>query len=504
MPRRGQAHTLRHTDASCRYATAEKPLLSQGRAGRPKAGTPLKWIKDMSDQTRANQRSMDLAKVSTATATAIAVADMIGIGVFTSLGFQVGGIPSAFSLVTLWVVGGITALCGALCYAELAAALPRSGGEYNFLSRIYHPAVGFLAGWISATVGFAAPIAVAAMAFGQYFQGAFPGLLDGVVAPPTVSLALGLALAWMVSAVHLGGLAHSSLLQNVSTAIKVLLIIGFIVAGFAFGTPQPISFAPSAQDIGYILSAPFAISLVYVMYSYSGWNAATYIINEVRDPERSLPRSLLVATLIVLVLYVLLNAVFLYTTPMAKMAGQIDVAKVVGAEVFGATGGRLVAGLICIGLISAVSAMVWIGPRVTVAIGEDLPGLRILARKTKAGVPAMAILLQLAVVTVMLLTQKFETVVNYIQFSLTFCTFLAVLGVIVLRFTRPELTRPYRVWAYPVTPLIFLGVTGYMMFFQLTQKPVESVAGLLTMLAGLVVFAVSRRLAPGSSAAVPG
>jgi APA family basic amino acid/polyamine antiporter len=450
----------------------------------------------MSSQTStaaSDQRSIDLAKVSAVTATAIAVADMIGIGVFTSLGFQVRGIPSAFSLVMLWVVGGLTALCGALSYAELAAALPRSGGEYNFLSRIYHPAVGFLAGWISATVGFAAPIAVAAMAFGTYFMGAFPGFLSGILSPGPTSLILGLALAWIVSLVHLSGLRQSSVLQNVSTAIKVLLIVGFIVAGFAFGRPQPISFAPSAQDLGYIFSAPFAISLVFVMYSYSGWNAATYIINEVRDPERTLPRSLLVATLIVLVLYVALNAVFLYTTPMAKMAGQINVAQIAGAEIFGDAGGRLVAALICIGLVSAVSAMVWIGPRVTMVIGEDLPGLRVFARTTSAGVPAPAILLQLAVVTLLLFTQSFEAVVDYIQFSLTVCTFLAVLGVIVLRWTQPELKRPYRVWAYPLTPVAFLLVTGFMMYYLITQRPLQSLAGALTMLAGLLVFAVSRR-----------
>jgi basic amino acid/polyamine antiporter, APA family len=453
----------------------------------------------MSDQTRADQRSMDLAKVSTLTATAIAVADMIGVGVFTSLGFQVGGIPSAFALVMLWVVGGITALCGALSYSELAAALPRSGGEYNFLSRIYHPAVGFLAGWISATVGFAAPIAVAAMAFGSYFMGAVPGFLGGLIAPSAASLILGLALAWIVSLVHLTGLRQGSLFQNVSTAIKVLLIAGFIVAGIAFGTPQPITFAPSSQDLGYIFSAPFAISLVFVMYSYSGWNAATYIINEVRDPERSLPRALLAATLIVLALYVALNAVFLYTTPMGKMAGQMDVARVVGAQIFGEAGGRLVAGLICIGLVSAVSAMVWIGPRVTMVIGEDLPGLGFFARKTRSGVPATAILFQLAVITVLLFTQSFEAVIDYIQFSLTVCTFLAVLGVIVLRWTQPALRRPYRVWAYPLTPVVFLLVTGYMLYFMITQKPMQSIAGLLTMLAGLVVFAVSRLLAPSGA-----
>jgi APA family basic amino acid/polyamine antiporter len=439
----------------------------------------------------ADQRPKTAAKVSTATATAIAVADMIGIGVFTSLGFQVRGLPSAFSLMMLWVVGGITALCGALAYAELAAALPRSGGEYNFLKRIYHPAVGFLAGWISATVGFAVPIAVAAMAFGTYLEGVLPGT------PP---LLLGLALAWIVSIVHLAGVRQGSLLQNVSTAIKVVLIAGFIVAGFALGTPQPISFAPSAQDLGYILSAPFAISLVFVMYSYSGWNAATYIINEVRDPERTLPRSLLAATLIVLALYVALNAVFLYTTPMERMAGQINVAQIAGAEVFGDAGGRLVAALICVGLVSSVSAMVWIGPRVTMVIGEDLPGLRIFARTTGTGVPAAAILFQLAVVTLLLFTQSFEAVIDYIQFSLTACTFLAVLGVIVLRVTQPGLKRPYRVWGYPLTPVVFLLVTGFMMYYMVTHRPAQSLAGALTMLAGLAVFAMTRRAAAPSPA----
>ena len=441
-------------------------------------------MQDGSGTARSDQRRVDIAKVSTVTATAIAVADMIGIGVFTSLGFQVRGIPSAFSLVMLWVVGGITALCGALSYAELAAALPRSGGEYNFLSRIYHPAVGFLAGWVSATVGFAAPIALAAMAFGTYFEGVFPG------SPPLV---LGLALVWIISFVHISGIQHSSLFQNISTAIKVVLIAAFIVAGFAYGSRQPISFAPSAQDLHYIVSAPFAVSLVFVMYSYSGWNAATYIINEVRDPEKSLPRSLLAATLIVLALYVGLNAVFLYTTPMEKMAGQINVAQIVGNHIFGESGGRIVAGLICVGLVSAASAMIWIGPRVTMVIGEDIPALRFFARTTNAGVPATAILFQLAVVTLLLFTQSFEAIIDYIQFSLTFCTFLAVLGVIVLRYTQPELKRPYRVWAYPLTPIIFLLVTGFMMFYLLSERPLQSAASVLTMLVGLVVFAISRR-----------
>ncbi|HML41373.1 MAG TPA: amino acid permease [Hyphomicrobium zavarzinii] len=426
----------------------------------------------------------DRRTVSTTTATAIAIADMIGIGVFTSLGFQLAAIPSGFSILMLWIVGGAAALCGALAYAELAVAFPRSGGEYNFLSRIYHPALGFMAGWISATVGFAAPVALAAMAFGEYFAGVVPG------APP---LFVGLAVAWAVTLILLSGAKLSTTFQNVSTLIKVALIAVFIIAGFSVAEPQPISFLPQPGDIGHILSAPFAVSLVFVMYSYSGWNAATYIAGDVRTPERSIPVAMLVATLIVVLLYVLLNAVFLYTTPMAAMTGQLNVAQVAGEHIFGATGGRIVAGLICVGLVSAISAMMWIGPRVTVAMGEDFPLLSLFSQRSRSGVPTIALLFQISVVTVLLLTQSFETVLEFIQFSLTLCSFLAVLGVIVLRVTQPGLPRPYRVWAYPLTPLVFLGVTGFMMYYLFSERPLQSLASLGLMASGLVLFFLSKR-----------
>jgi APA family basic amino acid/polyamine antiporter len=422
--------------------------------------------------------------VSVLTATALAVADMIGIGVFTSLGFQVKDIPSAFPVLLLWTVGGIAALGGALAYAELAAAFPRSGGEYNFLSRIYHPAVGFLAGWVSATVGFAAPVALAAMAFGEYFQGLVPD------APP---LAIGLAVVWLVSLVHLTGVRHGSTFQNASTLLKVALIVVLIAAGLSLADPQPISFAPSAQDLSYIAGAPFAVSLVFVMYSYSGWNAATYIAGEVEDPQRNLPLSIIVATAIVITLYVALNFVFLYTTPIAKLAGQLNVAQIAGEHIFGPKGGLIVGALICLGLVSSISAMTWIGPRVTMSMGEDLALLRPFSRRTSAGVPALAILFQLLVVTLMLMTRSFEAVLEYIQFSLTLCAFLAVLGVIVLRTTMPGLIRPYRTWGYPVTPFVFLAVTAFMMYYLVLERPAQSLAGLATVLAGLAVYFVSRR-----------
>jgi len=301
---------------------------------------------------------------------------------------------------------------------------------------------------------------------------------------------------WLVTAVQLAGIQQAAVFQNVSTLLKVALILLFIIAGFTFGERQPISFVPSAADFGYVLSGPFFISLFYVMYSYAGWNAATYIAGEIRDPRRDLPLSMLIAVATVTVLYVALNAVFLYTTPIAKLAGQLDVGLVAGKQIFGDAGGRMVGALICIGLVSAVSAMMWIGPRVTMAMGEDLPLLAVFARKTRSGVPAVAILLQAAVATLMLWTETFESVVKFVQFSLTFCSFLAVLGVIVLRYTRPELPRPYRVWAYPLPPLLFLAMSLFMMIYLLREQPREALIGVAIMLTGLVIYLVSWIVSP--------
>ena len=312
--------------------------------------------------------------VSLGVAVAIVVADMVGVGVFTSLGFQVKDIPTGFSILLLWVVGGIVALCGVFSYGELGAMFPRSSGEYNFLGRAYHPAFGFVAGFVSATVGFAAPVALAAMAFGEYGRAILPD------APP---MALAVGVVWLVALVQLTGVKHSSTFQLIATILKVVLIVAFLACGFVIGTPQPVSFAPQASDFSHIISAPFAISLVFVMYSFSGWNAATYIIGEMKEPERNLPRAMLFGTLIVLVLYVALNAVFLHTAPVDKLAGQLDVARVSGSYIFGEVGGRIVGGMICIGLISSISAMMWIGPRVTMTMGEDIPALRIFSRSDR-------------------------------------------------------------------------------------------------------------------------
>ena len=215
--------------------------------------------------------------------------------------------------------------------------------------------------------------------------------------------------------------------------------------------PQPVSFAPSSSDFAHIVSAPFAISLVFVMYSFSGWNAATYIIGEMRQPERNVPRAMLAGTLIVLVLYVALNAVFLHTAPIDKLAGQLDVARISGSYIFGEFGGRIVGAMICFGLISSISAMMWIGPRVMMTMGEDIPVLRLFARRSSSGAPAYAILFQLAVASLMLFTRSFEAVLDFIQFA------LAVLLVLHRARRHQAAHHPPR----PAAALSRLGIPGH-------------------------------------------
>ena len=421
--------------------------------------------------------------VKTLAATALVVADMIGVGVFTSLGFQVTDVPSGFGLLLLWGVGGLVALCGAFSYAELATMFPRSSGEYTYLTRAYGPALGFMAGWLSATVGFATPVALAAMAFGQYAKAFHPA------APP---LPLGLAVIWVVTAIRLTGGRFGEAFQVGATLLKLLLIVAFIGAGFAVEGGAPVSFSPRAFDPAQVFTAGFAVSLVFVMYAYSGWNAATYIAGDLADPSYTLPRALFLGTGVVIVLYVLLNAVFLRTTPLPELAGQIDVAMISGRHVFGAEGGRVVGAVICVGLIPTIGAMMWIGPSVTVTMGEDVRLLRAFARRTRHGVPVLAILLQCGVASLLLLTQSYEAVLAFIQFGLILCSFLAVLGLIKLRITRPDLPRPYRAWGYPVTPLVFLGVTAFMLAYLVTARPMQSLGGLAVMLLGLALYGVSR------------
>jgi basic amino acid/polyamine antiporter, APA family len=433
--------------------------------------------------------------VSTWPAAALVVSNMIGTGVFTALSFQIIGFSpkgtsllsdSVFPLIMLWVGGGVLALCGALCYAELATALPRSGGEYNFLSRIYHPAVGFCAGLTSVTIGFAAPIAISAEAFGQYICQALPVLSRAM--PNNGEHLMTFLLVVGTTAAHLRSLRFTGAFQAAATTLTVLLLLSFIIFGFGAATPQPIIFRPHVTDWSLLFSASFGSSLIWVMYSYSGWNAAAYIVEEVRNPARALPRALILGTGFVILLYVAVNAVFLYSTPLGALANpKLIVAHIAGTQIFGAAGARITSGLICVGLIANVSGMMWVGSRVTEAMGATYPKLGLFGRTSQTRVPYVALLYQFAVVFVLLFFKP-NDVVNYVGAVLWFWSLLAVLGVIVLRLREPNLARPYRTWGYPITPVIFGTVTVFCLIQNYDYHPTQTLIGAATVLLGFPIF----------------
>ncbi len=346
----------------------------------------------------------------------------------------------------LWIVGGVLALCGALCYAELATALPRSGGEYNFLSRIYHPMVGFCTGLCSASIGFAAPIAASALVFGDYFCRAFPGFAH--VIPNNTVHALAFGLATIVTLCHLRSLRFTGGFQAAATGTTVLLILAFVIFGFTRAPVPSITFLPHAADWNLAVFETFGASLIWVMYSYSGWNAASYIVEEVHNPGKALPRALILGTAFVMALYVAVNSVFLFTTPLGHLAGQPEVAHIAGTSIFGPAGARISSALICIGLIANVSAMMWVGSRVSQAIGATYPVLGILGRTSATRVPYVSLLYQYGVIFVLLFFDP-KNIINYVESVLIFWSLLAVIGVIVLRFREPNLPRPYRTWGLP-------------------------------------------------------
>ena len=280
--------------------------------------------------------------------------------------------------------------------------------------------------------------------------------------------------------------------QNWATFLKVALILVLIVAGLFVANPQHLNLTPGPGTLQTLISGPFAVSLVYVMYSYSGWNAATYITEEVENPAKNVPWALLAGTVIVTLFYVVLNFVFLLATPKQILSGQVEVGLLAGRAIFGPLGGNLVSALIAIGLIATISAMAWIGPRITKRMAEDLPKLRVFGRSSPHGTPYIAVLFQLIAVTVLVVTGTFDAVLVYTQFSLLLCSFLTVLGLIVLRIREPALKRPYKVWLYPITPILFLIITLHMMVFVIRDKPTESLLGLITAIAGLIIFFFSR------------
>lgn len=429
------------------------------------------------------------SKIGTLPAAALVVSSMVGTGVFTSLGYQVGDIPSGPGILLVWLAGGLVALCGALSYAELAGALPRSGGEYHFIGRLYHPSLGWTAGLLSAVVGFAAPTALAALGLGSYTHRAIPQV---------PALAAAVAALVVVTGGHLITLKTSARLQTAATALKLVLISGFILAAFLKTGHGDIrwGFRPDL-DLEIIARPQFAVALLFVFYAYSGWNAAVYMLEELKDGRRTVSRSLVCGTLLVMGLYVLLNAAFLKAAPVADLAGVTEVGHVAAKSLFGEDAARWFSGLLALGLVATVSALVWAGPRVLHVMGRDFHFLRVLAVKNRQGIPVPATLILSGIALVFMQLGDFGQLLTYTQFALTLCAFLTVSGIFIVR-RRPAVEGAFRCPFYPLPPLVFLAMTGFVMIRLLVAEPKPTLAGMATViLLWLCYFPL--RQAPSSS-----
>jgi APA family basic amino acid/polyamine antiporter len=375
-------------------------------------------------------------------------------------------------------------LCGALAYSELAAAIPRNGGEYAILSRVFHPAVGFVAGWISLVVGFSAPIAASALAFGQYF---------GAIVPSAHPMVAAVVLVVLLSAVHGLHVTMGSGVQNTFTIAKVLLILVLVVGGLLLGDPSRITSGDHPPLTTSVISPTFAIGLIFISFAYSGWNGAAYLAGEVRRPARTLPIALIAGTGMVMLLFLALNFVFLSSAPLEELSGVVEVGHVAAVHLFGPRAGALLSGVIALALVSSVGAMIMAGPRVYEAMGEHSPRLGFLRYRTKGGGPAAAVVLQAIVALIMVATATFEVLLTYIGFTLSIMAGLTVFGVMWLRRREPELARPYRVWGYPFTPIAFVALSGWMILHALVQRPMVAVAGFVTLGSGAVLYVLLGR-----------
>ena len=428
------------------------------------------------------------------------IANMIGTGIFTAIGYQVmeDAIPDAFSIITIWVIGGVLSLCGAFAYCEVASTVNRSGGEYSFLTSLYHPLVGFLSGWISLIVGFSAAIAALALAIGEYF---LPIL--GVSKNLTISF-IGIELSiqkiiatitiLLVSFVHMRGIKIGGAFQNILTSFKLLLILGIITLPFLFYnyTPSGINFIPTEKTTNTIFSLSFAGSLVWVMFSYSGWNASSYIIGDLENPKKTLPFSLIVGTIIVTIIYVLLNFVFLYVASFNEIEGQLDVGNVVMQKVLGKSTSVVFSGLFSIALFSGISAMMIAGPRVAEQIGADFKLFKLLSKRNEHGTPISAIVFLSIISCLLVLFSTFKDMIEYIGITLTLFSVMTVFGVFIVRIKKMTNKLGVKCWGYPLTPILFIAFSVWMLIYFFFSDPMKIFWCALTLIPGVVIYFLSR------------
>jgi len=418
-------------------------------------------------------------------ATSFVVATMVGTGVFTSLGYQLEATDSFFSIMLLWTLGGIAAFTGALSYLALAMRMPRSGGEYHFFSRIYGPALAYVAGLLTVVVGFAAPIAASAMAFEKYAN-------NILILPEKI---WSVALVLLVACIHLFDVKKGGDFNVITTVIKIVLILVFIGAGLFYSNPQALEFMPQTRDLDLMMSSGFGVSLVYVTYAYTGWNAAIYVMDEIKNPKRNIPLAILFGTTIVTIIYLLLHFVFLYTTPMEAMAGKVDVAYEPGKNIFGTTGAKWISAIIAIGLIPNVSSMIVSSSRVVRRMGEDYRILSIFQRTNKNASPYLALLLMGGLSLLFVLVSTFKETVEYAGFILSFFGLFTVLGLFLHHRRHPEIEMPFGRWFFPVVPIIYILIKVLIITYLIWDDPNRIWQGALTFGIAFVLYWVSGKSA---------
>jgi amino acid transporter len=402
-------------------------------------------------------------------ALALVIASMIGAGVFTTSGFLLADLQSPARVLAVWLAGGLLASLGALCYGALARRFPESGGEYVFLSRTLHPAVGYIAGWVSLLAGFSAPVAAVALAFGEYARLWFP-----LASPQAIGSVLLIAFA----AIHALHVQRGAWVQNLAVLAKLLLIA--LLLGRAVGHIHP----PLLPTPDKFSLSSFAVSLVFVSFSYSGWNAAVYIGAEVRDPKRNLPRAMCFGVGLVTLLYLALNAVFVFAAPLEQLSGKLDIARVAAEALGGVRLANFVSALIALAMATAVSSMMMAGPRVFARMADDgcLPRW---FRFPAQGPPGRAILLQTTLGLAMLWTATFKSLLTYIGFTLGLCTAAAAAGLIRLRLREGPAVQIY---GWPWVPIVFVAGVVVITGLTVARQPIESAVGLGTLLIPLAAW----------------
>lgn len=427
-------------------------------------------------------------KIDKWTAIAIVIANMVGTGVFTSLGFQLINIQNGYSIALLWFIGGITALSGAFTYAEIGSFFTQNGGEYNYLSRLFHPAIGFVAGFVSIIIGFAAPISAASVAFSKYFSYTF--LFSSSAQYDTI---IALLVLMSISVIHLFSIKWRNYFQKYITLIKVFIMSSFLVA-FFHPNVNPTHFQWHFHQItSDIFSSAFAVSLIYVSYAYSGWNAAAYVSAEIDNPQRNLSRALVIGTAVVMFFYVVLNVSFMYSTPIEYLVGKVEVGVISAQFIFGRMIGDVIGMLISILLISTISSMLIAAPGVLSGMADDYPLLSVFKKRNRFQSPYIALITIVGISVVLILTSSFEWLINFVGITLIIFTTLTSIGLFILRLQK-DYCPVFKAPLYPFTSLFFILMNLWILIYVSLNQPSALLVSLSIMVVGFIIYFIFCRI----------